>query len=60
MKEALIPFSSLMEQLRYGSHMVPSSASPTGSTHTNTHTQENTQIRINIYKPSVSGGKIVA
>ena len=30
-KEALIPFSSLMEQLRYWSHMVPSSASPKGS-----------------------------
>lgn len=29
-KEALRPFSSLMEQLRYGSHMVPSSAKPSG------------------------------
>lgn len=27
-KEELRPFSSLMEQLRYGSHIVPSSASP--------------------------------
>lgn len=38
-KEELRPFSSLIEQLRYGSHIVPSSAKPTGTKHTPTHTK---------------------
>lgn len=33
-KAALSPFSSLMEQLREGSHRVPSSAKPKKFTHT--------------------------